>query len=149
MKLDDTDKKILNILMENSRLSYRQIAKKAKVSVVTVMNRVKKLENEIIKKYTTLIDYEKSGYDIDVLVEVRISKGKLFEVEKRIANNPNVYAVYDVTGDFDAIILARFPNRRRMDNFLKKLQKFEFIERTRTKLILNTIKDEQIGVGGL
>ena len=145
--LNETDKKILNILVDNSRLSLRQIAKKANVSVATVMHHIKRLEKDgIIKKYTTKIDYEKTGYDIEVIIEVRISKGKLFEVEKKIAMHPNVFAVYDITGAFDALVLARFPTRRQMDNFLKKLQTYEFVERTETKLILNTIKDESIEI---
>ncbi len=150
MKLEETDKKILNIIVDNSRLSLRQIAKKADVSVATVMHHLHKLENEkIIKKYTAKLDYEKIGYDVEVMIEVRISKGKLFEVEKRIAHNPNVFAIYDVTGSFDAVVLARFPSRRQMDNFLKKLQTIEFVERTETKLILNTIKEEDMNVEGL
>ena len=147
MQLEATDKKILNILVDNSRLSLRKIAKKADVSVATVMHHIKKLEKEgIIKKYTTKLDYEKTGYDVEVIIEIRISKGKLFEVEKKIAMHPNVFAVYDITGAFDALVLARFPTRRRMDNFLKKLQTYEFVERTETKLILNTIKEENIEV---
>ena len=75
MQLEQTDKKILNILLDNSRLSLRQIAKKTQVSVATVMNHIKKLEKEgIIKKYTTKLDYEKTGYDVEVMVEIRISK---------------------------------------------------------------------------
>ncbi len=145
MELRDADKKILNIVVENSRLSLRQIAKKADLSVATVMHHLKQLEKEsVIKKYTAKIDYEKAGYDVEVIIEVRISKGKLFEVEKKIASHPNVFAVYDITGTFDAIILARFRTRRQMDNFLKKLQTYEFVERTETKLILNTIKNESI-----
>lgn len=148
--LDETDKKIIDALMDNSRLSYRMIAKKLNLSAATIMNRVRGLESEkLIKGYTVRIDYEKAGYDIDVFIEVKIAKGNLFEVEKKIAKYPNVSAVYDITGDFDAVILARFPNRRKMDNFLKKLQTFEYIERTNTKLILNIIKEEQIGTGGL
>ena len=147
MELDETDKNIINTLIENSRLSYRQIAKKIGVSVATVMNHVNKLEEQkIIEKYSAKINYEKVGYDVEVLIEVRISKGKLFEVEKKIANHPNVFAIYDVTGAFDAIILARFRNRRQMDNFLKKIQSYDFVERTETKLILNTIKEERIGI---
>ena len=147
MKLEEKDKKILNIIVDNSKLSLRQIAKKADVSVATVMHHIKNLEKEgIIKRYTTKLDYEKVGYDIEVMIEVRISKGKLFDVEKKIALHPNVFAVYDITGAFDAVILARFPTRRLMDNFLKKLQTYEFVERTETKLILNTIKEENIGV---
>jgi DNA-binding Lrp family transcriptional regulator len=147
MQLDETDKKILNVLVDHSRLSLRKIAKKASVSVATVMNHIKNLEKEgVIRKYTTKLDYEKIGYDIIVMVEIRVSRGKLFEVEKKIANHSNVFAVYDITGPFDSLVLARFHTRRQLDNFIKKLQTYEFVERTETKLILNTIKEENIGV---
>ncbi|MBI2499654.1 Lrp/AsnC family transcriptional regulator [Candidatus Woesearchaeota archaeon] len=145
MKHDELDKQIMNLLLENSKLSYRQIAKKLKVSAATIMNRTKLLEKGgIIKNYTISIDYEKVGFDIEAIIEMRISKGKLIEVEKKIATNPNVFAVYDITGDFDAIILARFENRRRLDTFLKKIQTYDFVERVFTKVILNTLKEQQL-----
>jgi len=143
MELDKLDKKIVNILIENSKLSYRQIAKKVGVSVATIMHRIKRLEKEnIIKKYTTTIDYEKLDFDMEVMINIRVSKGKLFQVEKKIATHPNVYAVYDKTGHFDATVMARFRSRKSMDNFLKKIQTYDFVERTETQLILNTIKEE-------
>src|SRR3989338_1015180 len=146
MKLEETDKKILNIIVENSRLSLRQIAKKAGVSVATVMHHIKALEKDgIIRKYTAKLDYEKMGYDVEVMIEIRVSKGRLLDVEKKIAMDPNVFAVYDVTGAFDALVLARFPTRRKMDNFLKRIQTYEFVERTETRLILRTMKEENIG----
>ena len=142
MELEETDRRILNVLTENSRLSLRQIAEKVKVSVATVMHHLDSLEKEgVIRSYTANIDYEKIGYDIEVIIEVRISKGRLLDVEKKIAVHPNVFAVYDVTGAFDAVILARFKTRRQMDNFLKKIQTYEFVERTETKLVLKTIKE--------
>ena len=147
MDTDDTDKTILNIMLENSRLSYRQIAKRTGVSVATVMHRMQRLVKEgLIKKYTTILDYEKLGYDVEVLIDVRIAKGKLMEVERKIAVDPNVFGVYDTTGEFDAVILARFQNRRKMDAFLKKIQTYDFVERTNTKLVLSTIKESQIKV---
>lgn len=150
MKLEEKDKKILNILVENSRLSLRQIAKKANISVATVMYHIRNLEKEkIINKYTTKLDYEKIGYDIEVMIEISISKGKLIEVEKKIAIHPNVFAVYDVTGPFDSLVLARFPTRRKMDNFLKKIQAYDFVERTETNLVLRAVKEENIGTEGL
>lgn len=145
MELDKTDKAIINALIENSRLSYRDIAKLLKISVATVMNRVNKLRKEkILNEFTALADYDKLGYDIHVIIDIRVAKGKLLQVEKKIANHPNVYAVYDTTGHFDAIIIARFKNRRTMDAFLKKIQSYDFVERTETKLVLNTIKEECI-----
>ena len=145
MPIDETDRKILNALLENSRLSYRQIAAKVGVSVATVMNRVNRLEKEgVIKGYTAMLDYEKLGYDIDAMINMKISKGKLFEVEKKIANHPSVAAIFDTTGNFDSVVLAKFKNRRALDQFLKKIQTYEFVVRTHTVLILNTIKNSQI-----
>ena len=147
MELEETDKKILNAIIENSRLSLRQIAKKIGVSVATVMHHLQNLEKDkIINRYTSNINYEKIGYDIEVLIEMRISKGRLLDVEKKIASHPNVLAIYDITGAFDAAILARFKTRRQMDNFLKKIQTYEFVERTETKLILKTIKEENVAI---
>ena len=145
MEIDEKDRCIVNVLLSNSRLSYRQIAKKVGLSVVTVLNRIKKLEKEeIIKRYSTIIDYEKLGYDVSVIIQIRISKGKLFDVEQKIATHPNVSIVYDHTGDFDATIIAKFKSRKFMDVFLKKIQTYDFVERTETKLILNTLKEELI-----
>ncbi len=147
ISIDKTDKAILNTLLENSRLSYRQIAAKVGVSVATVLNRVKALEeSNVIKSYSAQLDYEKLGYDVEVIIDIRVSKGKLYEVEKKILKHPNVFAVYDNTGHFDATIIARFPTRRLMDNFLKHIQSFDFVERTETKLILKTMKEEGIRV---
>ena len=146
-ELSEIDREIVNILVSNSRLSMRQIAKKANVSVATVMHHMHGLEKQnIIKKYTAQMDYEKIGYDVEVMIEIRVSSGKLFEVEKKISASPNVFGVYDVTGSFDVVVLARFTSRRQMDLFLKKIQTIPHVERTETKLILNTMKEVCMGV---
>jgi len=147
MKIDMLDEKIINELTENAKIPLRKLAHKLKVSFVTVMNRIKKMEKEgIIEKYIAKINYEKLGYDVHVCIDVRISKGKLLELEKKIASNPNIYLVYDTTGGFDATVIGLFRSTRVMDAFLKKIQTYDFVERTNTKLILNTIKEEQIKI---
>lgn len=143
--MDELDVKLLNLMLTNSRLSSRDLAKESGVSIVTVLKRIKALElSGILKRYTVDLDYERLGYDVSVLVKMRIAKGKLFEVEEKIAVNPHVFAVYDVTGDFDAVVLAKFKSRKMMDAFLKHIQTFDFVERTETSLILNTIKESRI-----
>ena len=145
--IDATDKKILQILQVNARLSFREVAKKAQVSVVTVMHRVKALqEQRIITSYTILCDEEKLGYDIQAVINLRISKGKLFEVERSIAILPEVFALYDLTGEFDALIIAKFKSRKNLDAFLKRIQRFDFVERTQTSLVLNTIKEKPLAL---
>ncbi len=144
--MQEIDRKILTQLTKNSRQSYHQLAKKLKVSAATVMAHVKGMESDgIIRKYTTLLDYELLGYDLHVMIDLRISKGKLLMVERKIASHPNVVAVYDTTGHFDATLLAMFRNRRTLDRFLKLIQGYDFVERTETKMVLNTIKEDSVG----
>ncbi len=147
MAVDETDRKILNVLLSDSRLSYRSVASKVGVSAATIISRVGRLERGgVVRGYTAVVDYDKLGYDIDAIINMRIAKGRLFDVEKRIAANPSVVAVFDVTGDFDSMVLAKFRNRRGLDGFLKKVQAYEFVEATNTVLVLNTIKNSQIRV---
>jgi len=145
MIIDDTDKKILDVLLENSRLSYRQISKKIGVSVATVMNRVNKLQSEgIIMGYSTKLDYSKLGYDIEVIINIKVAKGKFFDVEKFLSTNPNVEEVYNVTGEYDSIVIAKFKSRKMLSNFLKNIQAHDMIDRTHTIMILNTVKHKSI-----
>jgi DNA-binding Lrp family transcriptional regulator len=143
MSLDKTDVKILKTLLDDARLSSRQIAKQCGVSIGTVLSRVKKMEKEgIIKGYSALLDQEKLGYELTVVSEITVSKGRLLEMENEIARLPNVCCVYDVTGLTDAIIVAKFKNREELSKFTKRLLALPYVERTNTHVVLTTIRED-------
>ena len=143
MELNETDNKILQVLLEDARFSSRQIAKKVGVSVGTVLARIKKMEGEgIIKNYAALLDHEKLGYQLTVVTEITVAKGRLVETEKEIANIPNVCGVYDVTGLTDAVIVAKFKGREELGQFTKRLLALPYIERTNTHVVLSTVKED-------
>jgi DNA-binding Lrp family transcriptional regulator len=145
VEIDDVDKKIINNLIDDARLSYRKLSSKVGVAVATVMHRVNKLEKAgVIVKYTIGVKYSLIGYDMQIIMDVRIAKGRLSEVEDKIAKHPNVFAVYDNTGPFDATIIAKFKDRRSADAFIKKVQTYDFVERTETKLLLSTVTEHMI-----
>ncbi|MCL2476891.1 Lrp/AsnC family transcriptional regulator [Candidatus Bathycorpusculum sp.] len=142
MELTETDIKILKGLIEDARFSSRQIAKNVGVSVGTVLSRIKKMEDEgLIKGYSVILDHEKLGFQLTVVTEITVSKGKLVETENEIAKIPNVCGVYDVTGSTDAIIVAKFKNREDLSGFTKKLLTVPYIERTNTHIVLTTVKE--------
>jgi len=142
MELTETDVKILKGLIEDARFSSRQIAKNVGVSVGTVLSRIKKMEDEgLIKGYSVILDHEKLGFQLTVVTEITVSKGKLVETENEIAKISNVCGVYDVTGSTDAIIVAKFKNREDLSNFTKKLLTLPYIERTNTHIVLTTVKE--------
>ena len=143
MSLNETDLKILEVLLEDARFSSRQIAKKVGVSVGTVLSRIKKMEDEgIIKGYSVIMDHEKLGYQLTVVMEVTVSKGRLIEMENEIAKIPNVCSVYDVTGLTDAFIIAKFKTREELGRFTKRLLALPYIERTNTHVVLTTMKED-------
>ena len=143
MELNETDKKILQGLLDDARFSSRQIAKNVGVSVGTVLSKIKKMEAEgLIKGYSVLLNHEKLGYELTVVTEITVSKGRLVEMEKEVAKIPNVCSVYDVTGLTDAIIIAKFRNREELGQFTKRLLALPYLERTNTHVVLTTVKED-------
>ncbi|MEM3536791.1 MAG: Lrp/AsnC family transcriptional regulator [Candidatus Bathyarchaeia archaeon] len=143
MSLDETDVQILKTLVSDARLSSRQIAKQCHISIGTVLSRIKRMEKEgIIKGYSALLDHEKLGYELTVVSDITVSKGRLLEVENEIARLPNVCCVYDVTGLIDAVIIAKFKNREELSKFTKRLLSLPYVERTNTHVVLATIKED-------
>jgi len=141
--LDELDLKILGELLRDGRQSFREIARNLGIATGTVLTRIKNLERQgVIKGYTAILDHEKLGYELTVVVEITVSKGKLLEVDREIAKKPNVCAVYDVTGLTDAIVVAKFKNREELSKFTKSLLSIPHVERTNTHLVLTTIKED-------
>lgn len=142
--IDELDIEILKTLSVDGRKNKSTIAEDLKRSPNTIIKHINNLEETgVIKNYGAQIDYEKLGYDIIALIEITVSKGKMLEVEKKIAQNPNVFAVYDITGTYDALILARFKTRAKLSEMIKnEIHASPFVERTNTHIVLNVIKEE-------
>ena len=141
--LDENDKRIISEYLKDARISYREVAKRLQLAVGTVLTRTKKLENDgIIESYSAILNHDKLGYDIIAISEITVSKGKLTEVENAIAKLSPTCAVYDVTGENDAIIISKFKSREEMSDFTKKLLSMSNVERTNSKLVLNTVKED-------
>ncbi len=141
--MDDLDIKILKELLKNARLSYRAIAGKVGVAIGTVISRIKRMEKDnLIIGYSALLNHEKLGYQLTVITEITVSKGKLVEVENEVAKLPNVCCVYDITGLTDAIVIAKFKDRKSLSNFTKSLLSLPYVERTNTHVVLTTVKED-------
>ena len=141
--MDETDKKIIAEYLKDARVSYREVAKRLQLAVGTVLTRTKKLENDgIIESYSAVLNHDKLGYEIIAISEITVSKGKLIEVETAIAKLSPTCAVYDVTGENDVIIISKFKSREEMSDFTKKLLSMSNVERTNSRIVLNTIKED-------
>ena len=143
MEWDALDRKIIVELERDSRRSFRELAANLRTSTTTVIARVEKLEAAgVLQGFSVMADSQKLGYDITAITEIFVSKGKLLEMEKAVAKLPGVCAVYDVTGDFDGIVIAKFRDRESLGSFTKRLLSMPFVERANTHVVLTTVKED-------
>lgn len=143
MKIDDKDTQILKHLLLDSRQSARQLSLRMGVSTVTMISRMKKLEQQkIIQGYSVRLDHELLGYNITAIIEITTNQGKMLEIENVISKKENVIAVYDITGNADTMIIAKFKNRETLSDFIKKISAMPNIRNTVTHIVLNTIKED-------
>ncbi|MBC7112196.1 MAG: Lrp/AsnC family transcriptional regulator [Methanothermobacter sp.] len=143
VKIDDIDRRIIDLLNEDGRMSYRNISRILDVSVGTVHNRVEKLVKKgVIKKFVPIIDHSKLGYKLTAIIGVKVKGGVLRNWETRTAYHKNVLAVYDVTGEFDAILIGKFRDTGELDSFIKGLLSEGDVQRTYTQTVLNIVKED-------
>lgn len=137
------DFKIISLLQEDSRRSFSKIANELGIAAGTAYNRVKILEEKgILKGYTITVDPVKLGYSLTALILVQAEGKHLLEVEEKVARLSDVICVYDITGDYDVAVVARFRDRTTLNKFIKNLLTSPYVKRTVTNVVLNVIKED-------
>ncbi len=139
-EIDNTDLKILSLLMENAGLPYTEIGKRVFVSGGTVHVRMKKMEQMgIVKGSQLLIDPAKLGWDISAFLGVYLDKSSLYEeVAADLEKIPEVVNIHYTTGIYSifAKIVCRDTGHLR-EVLHDKIQKVKGIQRTETFISLD------------
>lgn len=143
MDLDATDRALLMLLSEDARVSHRSLARTLGLAQGTVTNRIRRLEDEgVIEGYRVALNPTRLGWSMTIMAGLRIQKGRMIDVQQKISADPRVFAVYDVTGDWDSIVLARVKDRADLDNLTKTVFTLDGVSRSYTHVVLNTVKEE-------
>lgn len=140
--LDSVDMQIIRALEDDSRLSLRKLAQRVGVTPNILHKHLQTLEHEgVILGYVPLVDSAKMGFALTAIIMIQIEGGHIREVENEIAKETNVLSVYDITGEYDAVVFAKFQDNPSLNAFLKKLLTERFIKRTTTLVALNAVKE--------
>lgn len=141
--LDDLDRDILNLLLEEGRTSFRQVAEQVDSTPATVINRVDRLEMEgVITGYSADIDYRSLGYDGIAAVEVIVRGEALSALAEEVEEHDNVVTAYTITGDTDLLLLVKFEDREQLSTFVQEeLVGSENVEKTITHMALDVLKE--------
>jgi Lrp/AsnC family leucine-responsive transcriptional regulator len=145
--LDQIDRKILDLLQENGRITNAQLAKEAGISPPPMLDRVRKLEtNGYIRKYVALVDPKKLNRATMAFVAISLSLHRQDAIQKfvrEIQKIPEVLECHHITGENDYLLKVAVADMDGYEEFLlKKLTRFSGISKIKTSFILRTLKQE-------
>jgi Lrp/AsnC family transcriptional regulator, regulator for asnA, asnC and gidA len=139
-ELDEIDLKLLGILEEDSRVPYRDLASRFGVSVATVCNRIKKLEDlGVIKEFVIEVDYEKLGYNIRALVGITVDPKTLHETLSGFKKMDCIKKIYEVAGRYDFVLEVLAKDTADLRILLtEKMSNIIGVQRTETMVITSS-----------
>ena len=142
MKLDKIDKKIIEILAEDGRISYVDLAEKVGLSRVAVKDRIQSLMDKgIIEKFTIVVNSEKAGKQISAFFEVEVEPIRLQQVAQNLAANPNVASIYQMTGPSTLHMHVLVEDMKMLESFInEELYSVKGIHKIESSIILKRFK---------
>lgn len=145
MELDTIDKKILERLQANSKVTNKELSNKLNLSVTGIFERIKRLErNEIISGYVALLKPEKVGKAFMVFTQIKLvqhTKSNVLKFEAEVVKLPEVLECYHVSGEYDYILKILVKDMESYREFmLTKLTSLEHIGSTQSTFIISSVK---------
>ncbi|MCL7749360.1 Lrp/AsnC family transcriptional regulator [Halalkalibacter alkaliphilus] len=142
MKLDTTDKRILELLTVNGRMSYVDIAKELGLSRVAIRERINQLmEEEVIEKFSVVINSDKVGKKVSAFFEVDCEPTSLVSVAETLAENPKVASCYQMTGPSTLHMHVLVEDFDQLEHFInEELYALKGISRVESHILLRRFK---------
>jgi len=142
--MDAFDSKILKLLIQNSRITGAEIARKVNLSLPAVTERLRKLASSgMIDQYTVKLNREKLGLQITAFINVWIDHTKKSHVKEQVIAMPEVLECHHVAGDNDLLLKVLVKDTAALENLLvNKIKAISAVTRTSTTIILSSYKEE-------
>ena len=141
--IDDKDKQIIDILASSGREPATSISEKVGLSVPSVTERIKKLQdNNIVDGFKAVVNYKNLGLDVSALITIISESSSNYEAfRNETNNNKEIVKCFSTTGNGSHVLLIRTKNTDSLEKLLSKIQQWPGVKRTETQLILSTYKD--------
>lgn len=142
MTMDSIDKKILQLLINNGRMSYVDIAKEIGLSRVAIRERINQLiDDEIIEKFSVVINSDKVGKKVSAFFEVDCEPTSLVLVAEALAENPMVASCYQMTGPSTLHMHVLVEDFEKLEHFInEELYALKGITRVESHILLRRFK---------
>ncbi|WP_416841301.1 HTH-type transcriptional regulator Lrp [Haloferax sp. DFSO52] len=142
MTYENLDSKLVNALLNDGRTSLRNLAEQLDVSVTTISNHLRDLEDEgVIEGYTPRVNYEALGYDVTAVIQMKVEGDALADITAHLKAQPRMVSVYEVTGNYDVIAIGKFRNTEDMNDHIKAILSEADIRESNTSVVLNAVSE--------
>ena len=141
--LDAVDIKILDMLQENGRTKRNALAEAVGLSLPSLSERLKKLEEHgIIEGYYTKLDRKSFGYDLMAFILVVMDSSKNYDkLSDKVAKTPEILECHSILGEGSHIMKALVKDTEALEKLLSQIQSWPGVTRTITSFVLSTIKE--------
>ncbi|MCX7549846.1 Lrp/AsnC family transcriptional regulator [Xanthomarina sp. F2636L] len=145
MIFDNIDKKLLDLLQQDSKQTNKQLSLKLNLSVTAVYERIKKLENQgVISKYVALVKKEKVEKSFVAFCHIKLiqhSQDYVVKFEKEVTNLEEVMECYHISGDYDYLLKVIVEDMEAFREFMvNKLTSIHHIGSTHSMFVINEVK---------
>jgi DNA-binding Lrp family transcriptional regulator len=139
----DLDIRLIRALQKDARRSNRQLAEELGVAASTVGHRLKDLEESgVIQGYRPMVDYRALGLGLVAITRIKARGEALGNVIKSLIEHPHLTHVYEITGEFDVMVIGRFADESQMNREIKSMLGLPGIEGTNTSVVLDAPKEQ-------
>jgi DNA-binding Lrp family transcriptional regulator len=144
MTYENFDSELINELLRDGRASFRTLSERLGVSVATISRHCSLLETRgVIAGYVPKIIYEKLGYGLTAIIHLKVEGSLIPDITSRLAEYKQMTSIYEVTGDYDLIIIAKFKNTKGMNKQIKMMLSDPIIKAANTSVVLNAIVENR------
>ncbi|HMK46133.1 MAG TPA: Lrp/AsnC family transcriptional regulator [Methanocella sp.] len=142
MKIDKMNKKILNILQRNGRMTYKEVAKKIDRAQSTVRDRIGIMEEDgVIKGYTVVINKKKAGLDCYAIIQCKVDPASLDDVTRKLQRVENVLQVYHTSGEYNMTFMIATCDYDEMKRILSDKVASLGISNMESKIIMESVRE--------
>lgn len=114
-----------------------------RISGVMVSSRIRILEDKgVVKGYAAILDPAKLGYDLTAVIFIQTDGKYLADLENELSQIANIIALYEITGDFDIVAVARVKDRGSLNTLIKSLLVTPHVKKTMTSITLSVVKED-------
>ncbi|KPU42416.1 leucine-responsive regulatory protein [Oxobacter pfennigii] len=140
--LDAIDQQILDLLTQNSRMSYSEIGKNVNLSRVAVKSRIEALEKEgVIEQYSIIINPQKVGRTVSAFFDIEAEPRYLYQVAAELASKEQITDIYQMTGSSNLHVHAVMELNEDLEKFLREeIYVIPGIVNIESNLIISRIK---------